>query len=70
MARACRIRCFVFNAAQTNYQPSSVLFLNSCYVLFGTITKYTQYVGEVTDSFLFILLTNKPKPIEEGIQKG
>lgn len=37
---------------------------------FELLQIYIQYVGEVTYSFLFILLTNKPKPIEEGIQKG
>jgi len=56
MARACRIRCFVFIAAHTN----SNTFLNSYYVLFVTITNIlSQYICKFTYSFLFVLLTNK-----------
>lgn len=59
MARACRIRCFVFIAAPTNDQPLSVLFLNCCYVLFATITNIlSMRVKTLTVSCLFCLQTN------------
>jgi len=66
MARACKIRCFVFIAAHTN----SNTFLNSyCFVC--NYNKYSfsvAYICKFTYSFAYKqTLANR---IEEGVQKG
>lgn len=64
MSRVCRIRWFFFYLAWVDIVFEQLLWFVCSYC------KYTEYMGEVTYSFLFVLLTNKPKPIEMGVQNA
>ncbi len=70
MDRICKIRCFVFIAAPTVYEPWSGLFLNS-YALLAAITNIltnVRWVKSLSVCCLFRLKTNL-KPIDMGVQK-